>query len=128
MIDFSEPVAELRERLAHAADYLRVAELRARRPQLETEMGRPDLWDEPDRFDPERFTPERTANRHRFAYFPFGGGSRTCIGNNFAMMEAQLVLAILAQRFQFQLVPEHTVVPDPTFVLKPRYGVMVRIG
>jgi len=88
---------------------------------------RPDLWDEPDRFDPERFTPERFANRHRFAYFPFGSGSRTCIGNNFAMMEAQLVLAILAQRFQFQLVPEHPVVPDPTFVLKPRFGVMMRI-
>jgi cytochrome P450 len=87
----------------------------------------PDFWEEPEKFDPERFRPERAANRPRFAYFPFGGGSRTCIGNNFAMMEAQLILAIFAQRFRVDLVENHPVVPDPTFVLKPRHGVMVRV-
>jgi cytochrome P450 len=88
---------------------------------------RPDLWEDPEKFDPERFTPEQSANRPRFAYYPFGGGARTCIGNNFAMMEAQLILATIAQRFRFQLVREHPIVPDPTFVLKPRYGVMMKI-
>ena len=68
----------------------------------------------------------RSASRPRFAYFPFGGGSRICIGNNFAMMETQLVLATLAQHYRLELVSGHTVVPDPTFALKPRYGVLVK--
>jgi cytochrome P450 len=88
---------------------------------------RPDLWEDPEKFDPERFAPERAVNRPRFAYFPFGGGARTCIGNNFAMMEAQLILAIIFQRFRLQLVLDHPVVPDPTFVLKPRYGVLMKV-
>ena len=60
-------------------------------------------------FDPERFTPERSAGRPRFAYFPFGGGPRHCIGNAFAMMEMQLVLATVAQHYSLRLVPEHPV-------------------
>ena len=52
------------------------------------------LWQEPEKFDPDRFLPARIANMHRYAYFPFGGGNRLCIGNNFAMMEMQIILAV----------------------------------
>ncbi len=87
----------------------------------------PDFWDEPEKFDPERFTPERVAARPRFAYFPFGGGARQCIGSNFALMEAQLVVATLAQHFRPRLLPGHSVEPDPTFTLRPRGGVLVTL-
>jgi cytochrome P450 len=87
----------------------------------------PDFWDEPEKFEPERFTPERVAARPRFAYFPFGGGARQCIGSNFALMEAQLVVATLAQHFRPRLLPGHAVEPDPTFTLRPRGGVLVTL-
>lgn len=82
----------------------------------------PDFWTDPERFDPERFAPERAAGRPRFAYFPFGGGQRQCIGNNFALMEAQLVLATLAQRYRPCPVPGHPVEPEPMLTLRPRHG------
>ncbi len=82
----------------------------------------PEFWEEPERFDPERFTPERSVDRPRFAYFPFGGGPRQCIGNNFAMMEVQLVLATIAQRYSLRLVPGHTVEPHILLTLRPRHG------
>jgi cytochrome P450 len=88
----------------------------------------PDFWEKPEQFDPERFTPERSEGRPRFAYFPFGGGARQCIGNHFALMEAQLVIATLAQRFTFDLVPGHPVEPDPTFTLRPRYGMLMTVN
>lgn len=87
----------------------------------------PAFWDEPDRFDPERFTPERSAGRPRFAYLPFGGGARQCVGASFAMLESRLVLATLAQRFRPQLVPGHPVVTDATFTLRPRHGLRMTI-
>jgi len=58
----------------------------------------PAVWEDPLRFDPERFTPERVAARPRFAYLPFSGGPRLCIGNEFALMEAQLIVAMTLQR------------------------------
>jgi len=82
----------------------------------------PAFWEEPEVFDPERFTPERSAGRPRFAYFPFGGGPRQCIGNNFAMMEAQLVLATVAQRYSLRLVPGHPVELQVLPTLRPRLG------
>ena len=82
----------------------------------------PALWEEPERFDPERFTPERAATRPAYAYFPFGGGPRVCIGNSFAMMEAQLILATVAQRNQLRLIPGHPVEPQMVVTLRPRYG------
>jgi cytochrome P450 len=82
----------------------------------------PTFWEEPERFDPERFTPERSVGRPRFAYVPFGSGPRQCIGNAFALMEAQLVLATVAQRSSLRLVPEHPVEPQVQLTLRPRYG------
>ena len=82
----------------------------------------PEIWEEPDKFDPERFTPERSAGRPRFAYFPFGGGPRICIGNAFAMMEAQLVLATVAQHYQLRLIPGHPVEPWVLATTRPRHG------
>lgn len=64
----------------------------------------PDLWDDPDRFDPDRFTPEREAARHRYAWFPFGGGPRACIGQHFSMLESVLALAALLRSYDLQAV------------------------
>jgi cytochrome P450 len=85
----------------------------------------PDFWSEPDRFDPARFLPGGGEGRHRFAYFPFGGGPRICIGNHLAMVEGPLVLAALAQRFKFTLAPGQSIEPDPTFTLRPKPGVQM---
>ncbi|TME06375.1 MAG: cytochrome P450 [Chloroflexi bacterium] len=87
----------------------------------------PDFWDRPEAFDPERFLPERSAQRPHFAYFPFGGGPRLCIGNAFALMEAHLILATIAQRYQLRLVPGHPVVPEPLVTLRPRFGLMMTL-
>ena len=87
----------------------------------------PDFWDEPLSFIPERFAPEREKERHRFAYFPFGGGPRLCIGNNFAMYEAQLLLAAIAQRFELDLVPDHPVELEPLITLRPKHGMMMTL-
>ena len=87
----------------------------------------PEFWEGPDQFRPERFLGEAPANRPRFAYFPFGGGPRVCIGSQFAMIEAQLVLATVIQRYEMDLVADHPVVPDPTFTLRPKFGVKVSL-
>ena len=87
----------------------------------------PEFWDDPERFDPERFTPERIAARPRFAYFPFGGGARICIGNNFAMMEAQLIIATVMQRYSLHLVPDHKVEPEASVTLRPRHGILMTL-
>ena len=82
----------------------------------------PDFWEDSNTFDPERFTPERSAGRPRYAYFPFSGGPRQCIGNNFATMEATLILTTIAQRYRLTLLPGHPVEPEPSFTLRSRYG------
>lgn len=87
----------------------------------------PEFWETPERFDPERFTPERAAARPRYAYFPFGGGPRLCIGNNFALMEAQLIVSTIAQRYRLRLVPEHPVEPEALITLRPRHGLPMRL-
>jgi cytochrome P450 len=80
------------------------------------------LWDNPGRFDPERFSPEASAARPRFAYLPFGGGKRICIGAAFALAEATILLATLAQRFTLRVVPGHPVEPQGLITLRARYG------
>lgn len=82
----------------------------------------PRWWENPEQFEPERFTPERSADRHNFVYLPFGGGPRLCIGNQFAMTEAQMALATVAQRYRLRLVPGHPVRPNPIFVLRTSHG------
>lgn len=85
------------------------------------------FWENPERFDPERFTPERVAERPRYAYFPFGGGPRQCIGNEFAMMEAQLILAMVAKTYRLRQIPGHPVEPEPVITLRPRHGVLMDV-
>jgi cytochrome P450 len=87
----------------------------------------PRWFDAPEEFRPERWGSDLAKRLPRFAYFPFGGGPRQCIGNNFATMEATLLLASIAQRFRIRVVPEHPVVPMPTITLRPRYGIRVRL-
>ena len=79
----------------------------------------PRYWDDPDVFDPERFTPSRSEGRPSHAFIPFGEGPRMCIGSRFAMTEACLVLATLAQRWQFVVDDPGAVIHDTRFVLKP---------
>ena len=80
------------------------------------------LWDRPDVFDPERFAPDRGATRPRFAYIPFGGGPRICIGAGFAMTEALIILAMLGQRYRLRLAPGAAVEPVGLITLRPRHG------
>jgi cytochrome P450 len=87
----------------------------------------PEFWDNPEAFDPDRFTPERSAGRPNFAYFPFGGGPRLCIGNTFALMEAQLILAMIAQTYRLRLVPDQTIEPEPIITLRPRRGISMTL-
>jgi cytochrome P450 len=86
-----------------------------------------DFWDEPGEFKPERFSTEEAAARPRFAYFPFGGGARVCIGNNFALMEAQLILATVAQKYRLRLPPDYVVEPEASFTLHPRQSVLMNL-
>jgi cytochrome P450 len=74
---------------------------------------------------PERWEGDLLKKIPRFAYFPFSFGARQCIGNSFALMEANLVLATIAQQFQFRLVPGHPVVPLASITLRPRHGLHV---
>lgn len=78
-------------------------------------------------FDPERWSDEREATVPRYAYLPFGGGPRICIGNAFAMMEAQLLLASIVQRFRLSHVEGHRVEPEPLVTLRPRYGMQMKL-
>ncbi len=87
----------------------------------------PRYWEYPNIFDPERFLPERSADRPEFAYLPFGGGPRKCIGDHFAMTEGVLILATIAQHYRLLPVPEHPVEPQPLLTLKPKRGIMVSL-
>jgi cytochrome P450 len=86
---------------------------------------RSHVWPDPEAFEPERFSPDRSDGRPRFAYFPFGRGPRSCVGSEFAMMEAQLVLAMAAQRYRLSLADGHSVEPLAALTLCPRNGVVV---
>jgi cytochrome P450 len=87
----------------------------------------PEFWDNPEGFDPERFTPDKVANRHRFAYFPFGGGPRLCIGEPFGMLEMQLVISMVAQAFRPSLVAGHVVKAQPAISIRAKYGLVMTL-
>jgi cytochrome P450 len=87
----------------------------------------PAFWERPEAYDPERFTPDRSVSRPRFAYVPFGGGPRQCIGNSFALTEAQLVLATVAQHYRLRMVPGQVVEPEPLMTLRLRHGLRMRL-
>lgn len=85
------------------------------------------FFSNPAAFQPERWTREFTDSLPKYAYFPFGGGPRACIGNYFAMMEVVLLLATIGQRFRFSLVPNHSVSLLPAMSLRPKDGIKVRV-
>jgi cytochrome P450 len=87
----------------------------------------PRWYDAPEEFQPERWENGLLKRLPRFAYFPFGGGPRQCIGNTFALMEATLILSTIARKFRLRLVADHPVVPLASITLRPRHGVRVRL-
>jgi cytochrome P450 len=87
----------------------------------------PRWFDAPLEFRPERWENGLAKQLPRFAYFPFGGGPRQCIGNTFALMEASVVLATIGQKFRFRLLPEHKVTPLASITLRPKNGIQVRL-
>ncbi len=86
----------------------------------------PKYWDKPNDFMPERFDTFQIKGDNRFVYLPFGGGPRICIGNNFAMLEMQIINALWARYVEMELISQH-VEPDPQITLKPKGGVIVKL-
>ena len=87
----------------------------------------PKYWSEPEKFDPERFNEENKKQQIPYAYIPFGGGPRLCIGNNFALMEMQFILSMLVRRYQFELVSTAPIELNPLVTLRPKDGIKMRI-
>ena len=87
----------------------------------------PRYWPDPERFDPDRFTSEQIASRPRHIYYPFGEGPHLCLGNNFALMEMQLILAMTLQRFRLRLISNHPIAFKPEATLRPKYGMKMTI-
>ena len=85
------------------------------------------FYPDPERFDPDRWTPEFRAALPKFAYFPFGGGPRQCIGESFAWMELVLLVATIAQQYRLRLVPGHPVVPQPLITLRAKHGMRMTV-
>jgi cytochrome P450 len=86
----------------------------------------PRHWDEPGRFDPDRFTPDREAARHRYAWFPFGGGPRACIGAQLSMMESTIALATILQAYRLST-PDGPIPLVPRITLQPAAPVLCRL-
>jgi cytochrome P450 len=87
----------------------------------------PGLWEQPEAFEPERFTPACAAQRHRYAYIPFGAGPRMCIGSNLAMMEMQLTIAMVSQACRLQLVPGRAIQPHPSITFQPGHAMRMSV-
>ncbi|GAB4010515.1 cytochrome P450 [Spirosoma migulaei] len=88
----------------------------------------PANWPDPDRFDPDRFAPGGPKEQlHSYAYLPFGGGPRLCIGNQFALMEMQILLAMLVRSFEFTPVVNQRIIPNPLITLRPNQAVRINL-
>jgi cytochrome P450 len=88
----------------------------------------PDFWDEPQAFFPDRFAASYRGKRHKFAYIPFGAGPRQCIGNTFGLLEASLILACVAQRYELRLAEGSEVQPQALFVLRPNRDLLMKLA
>ena len=88
----------------------------------------PRFFPAPEVFNPERWAAEHDQSRPKFAYFPFGGGPRQCLGEHFAWLEGILLLATLAQQWQMRLVPDHPVALLPLVTLRPQYGMRMTLA
>jgi cytochrome P450 len=87
----------------------------------------PDFWDNPEAFDPERFNVENSKGRHDYAYFPFSGGGRQCLGKNLALLESQLILVMLLQRYRFELKPGWQVIKEPEISMRLKGGLWMHL-
>lgn len=85
----------------------------------------PRYYADPDQFDPERWRPEAAEKRPKHAYFPFGGGPRTCVGEQFAWTEMVLIVATLLQRWRVELAPDQRIVVEPLITMRPKYGIQI---
>ena len=88
----------------------------------------PKLWDDPEKFDPSRFERDKMKNYHPYAYYPFGGGPRLCIGQQFAMVEMQLSLMELIKNFKFKLKEGHPIELSPLVTLRPAHGLKMMVS
>ena len=88
----------------------------------------PEIWHEPEQFIPERFEESRFAEKHKFAFWPFGGGPRLCIGNQFSIHESLVVLVTALQRFSMRLIPDQRIELEPRITIRPRYGIKFELG
>jgi len=86
----------------------------------------PDIWATPDVFDPDRFAPEAAGKRSKDAYFPFLGGPHQCIGNEFALLEMRLVVAMVMQAFDLEVLPGQVIRPVATLTIRP--STPIRLG
>jgi cytochrome P450 len=87
----------------------------------------PRFYSEPEKFDPDRWTPEMKSSLPKFAYFPFGGGARSCVGEPFAWMEGELLLAAISQKWKMRHVDGHKAEMLPQITLRPKYGMMMKV-
>ena len=87
----------------------------------------PDFWPEPEKFDPTRFEPHIEKTRPRYAYYPFGGGPRLCIGMGFALLEAQIIMAAILKRYRLELLPDQKIELALWATLRPRHGIQMRL-
>lgn len=88
----------------------------------------PALWHEPETFDPDRFAKSRKKERHSFAFLPFGGGPRFCVGRQFALMEMKMVLAKMVMRYDFDLLPDQKIEPVALINLQPKNGIKMKLS